>query len=190
MSIDYLFNLSFTLILIYYLFHFQFYKTVALRDCEVAFLQEILRNRGREQIRPALQIPAGPVLVTGDKKPSLQPIIQKVTVTQKVGADKKQRKKKIKKASKKVVTGKRQQYNQLKKSLKKKWTSLRKADYTTNNDKIKKMPPKQRIQARKQLRERLKKKLAILVKQLPVAGKRTHSELDSLITKVNKLKWN
>ena len=41
MSIDYLFNLSFTLILIYYLFHFQFYKTVALRDCEVAFLQEI-----------------------------------------------------------------------------------------------------------------------------------------------------
>ena len=41
MSIEYLFNLAFTLILIYYLFHFQFYKTVALRDCEAAFFQEI-----------------------------------------------------------------------------------------------------------------------------------------------------
>ena len=48
MSIDYLFNFSFTLILIYYLFHFQFYKTVALRDCSVIFLAKMpLRNHAK-----------------------------------------------------------------------------------------------------------------------------------------------
>ena len=41
MFIYYLFNKSSTQLLAYYLLHFQFYKTAALRYCVVACIQEI-----------------------------------------------------------------------------------------------------------------------------------------------------
>ena len=120
-------------------------------------MEEILQSRrvGRPQeiIRPAQQLPAVPIVVGAEKKPTLAPVIQKVTVTQKVAEDKKERKKKIKAASKTVKKGKRSEYNALKKKLKATFVTEKKAAYVRANKDIRKMHVKQRSAARKKLRD-------------------------------------
>ena len=159
-------------------------------------IDEIRRNRSSirdirdRPIRPALQIPAsGPVVVSGAQKPTLQPVIQKVTVTQKINEEKKQRKRKVKTAKKTAVGGKRREYTQFKKQLKKTWSAEKKSEYVKANEAIKKIPTKQRPAARKKLRLELKQKMDLLLKQVPAAGKRTHVELTTLLSKARKLKW-
>lgn len=157
-------------------------------------LDEIRRNRSEIQhikdkpVRPALQIPSYPV-ATGSKKPSIAPVIQKVTVTQKVGKDKVVRKKKIKAVKKSVLQGKRKEYATLKKQVKKALSAEKKAEYVKKNETIKKLPSKERPPARKKLRSELKKKFETLLKQIPAVGKKTHQQLSGLLTKVRKIKW-
>ena len=153
-----------------------------------ALVDEILRNRPAASMRPAQQVPVT-VPVIGGQKPTLQPIIQKVTVTQKVGADKKRRKKKLKAIKTKSVTAKRKEYTALKKQVKKALVAEKKTSYTKGNDSIKKMPVKERSAARKKLKTDLKRKLDTLVQQMPAAGKKGHEELNRLLSKVRKLKW-
>ena len=156
-------------------------------------MKEILQNRERpprEIVRPAQQLPGGgTIVVGGEKKPTLAPVIQKVTVTTKVNADKKQRKKKIKAASKTVKKGKRAEYNALKRKLKKTFVTEKNSAYSKGNEDIKKMNVKQRAVARKKLRATLKAKMSALIKLLPAAGKRTSTKLATLISKVKRLKW-
>ena len=151
-------------------------------------VDEILRNRPAASMRPAQQVPVT-VPVIGGQKPTLQPVIQKVTVTQKVGADKKRRKKKLKAIKTKSVTAKRKEYTALKKQVKKALVAEKKTSYTKGNDSIKKMPVKERSAARKKLKTDLKRKLDTLVQQMPAAGKKGHEELNRLLSKVRKLKW-
>ena len=154
-----------------------------------ALVDQIIRNRPSQPRRPAQQVPITVPVVGHGGRPSLQPVIQKVTVTQKVGADKKRRKKKIKAVKTKSLTGKRKEYTALKKQVKKALSAEKKARYTKANEKIKHLPVKQRAAARKKINAELKSKLASLHKQMPPAGKKKHEELQVLLSKVSKLKW-
>lgn len=162
-------------------------------------MDEILRNRRliqekappREIVRPAQQLPGVPIVVgSQDRKPVIKPIIQKVTVIQKIADDKKQRKRKIKAATKTISKSKRAEYNALKKKLRKTFVTEKKVAYAKGNVGIKKMNVKQRNVARKKLRGDLKAKMVALMKLMPNPGKKTNDELASLIKKVKRLKWN
>ena len=156
-------------------------------DRVLALMNEILRNRAPPR-RPAQQIPM-PVPVAGRGKQDIRPIIQKVTVTQKVGADKQQRKKKIKAIKTKGIATKRKQYNALKKSVKKALTAGKKGSYTEQNAKIKALPMKERAAARGKLKAELKLKFDSILKQMPAVGKKSVEELNQLISKIGKLRW-
>ena len=77
----------------------------------------------------------------------------------------------------------------MKKQIRKALSAEKKASYTKANEKIKKLPAKERAAARKKIKSDLKAKLAGLLKQMPAAGKKKHDELEALLTKVRKLKW-
>ena len=153
-----------------------------------SLMDEIIRNRPQHR-RPAQQVPITVPFVAGGQKPTLQPVIQKVTVTQKIGEDKKRRRKKIKAIKTKSLTTKRKEYTALKKQIRKALTAGKNTSYTKRNETIKKMPTNKRTAARKGLKAELKRKLSSLLKQMPPVGKKGHDEIAILLSKVRKLKW-
>ena len=105
---------------------------------------------------------------------------------QKVGG---QRDKRVKKSTKRAVVTKRKEYNTAKAAAKKLFTTQKNAFYKSENEKIKKMPAKQRKAARQKLRQQIKAKHAGLLKQLPAAGKLKFGEITKLISRAKSLKW-
>ena len=103
--------------------------------------------------------------------------------------NKKRRTKQIKAVKTKGLAGKRKQYAALKKQVRKALVAEKKTRYTRENERIKKLPVKQRATARKKVKTDLKRKFDALVKQMPAVGKKGHEELASLISKVGKIKW-
>jgi hypothetical protein len=107
-------------------------------------------------------------------------VIQKVTVEQTM------------KSKKKKVTGvaaKRKEYNKMKKVLLASFRKAKKASYSTENERIKKIPSKERKAARQKLQQELKDKLTQLMKRLPPAAKLKRSAIDKLISVAKQLKW-
>ena len=80
-------------------------------------------------------------------------------------------------------------FSKLKKELKKRFSALKKQHFKTGSAEIKKLQPSERKTARSRLRKDLTEKLRALVKSMPTAGKKSISELDSLIVSIKKLKW-
>ena len=109
-------------------------------------------------------------------------IIQKVTIQQGVKAEKK--KKKVS-----ALSAKRKEYNALKKALLATFKKRKRETYKVGNERIKKVPTKERKAARQLLKKRLQEKLAELKKQLPAASKLKKAALDKLISLAKTLKW-
>ena len=97
--------------------------------------------------------------------------------------------KRVKKAGKDVLKKRRREYNALKTKAKKQITTGKKAHYTRENARIKKLPTKQRVAARKRVKEQLKNKQRELLKKMPAAGRLKLADLVALISKVKTIKW-
>jgi hypothetical protein len=83
----------------------------------------------------------------------------------------------------------KKQYTSLKAETRKRIKSGKKAHYTRENAKIKKLPVKQRKAARSKLKAELSKREKALLKSLPPAGKMKLADLRRLISKTKLLKW-
>lgn len=146
----------------------------------VTILEE---KRGKRPVHDLLVPPmrtAIPAVVPVKKaQPGLK-VIQKVNVEQAM---------KTKKNKVTGVTAKRKEYNKLKKTLLATFLKAKKASYSAENDKIKKIPSKERKTARQKLRQELQDKLAQLKKRLPSAAKLKRSAIDKLISAAKQLKW-
>ena len=77
----------------------------------------------------------------------------------------------------------------MKKAIKKKFAELKKNEFKSGSDEIKRMKPSERKAARARLRKDLTSKLRALVAKMPASTKKSSSELDSLISSIKKLKW-
>ena len=137
---------------------------------------------------------SAPVIVTsggggGVPQKAKPQIVIKQTVKQIQNSDDKQRKKQVKRARTDARKKRLKEYNALKAKAKKQITAGKKAHYTRENTRIKAMPVKQRVAARKKVRDDLKKKQQALLKQMPAGGRLSMQDLVALISKVKKIKW-
>ena len=131
-----------------------------------------------------------PVVITDTgATAAVQPgVVVKQTVKQEVGT-KKARKKSVRFAKKETLKSKKQEYGRLKKSLKKRLMQRKKELYAVEAKRIKGLPVKERVAARKDVNSRLKRDFDAKIKQLPTLGKRKYNEIVALINKINRLKW-
>ena len=83
----------------------------------------------------------------------------------------------------------RKQYTSLKTETRKRIKAGKKAHYSRENDKIKKLPVKQRKAARAKLKAELSKREKTLLKSLPPASKMKVADLRKLISRTKQLKW-
>lgn len=158
--------------------------------------QELIRpKRGVVTARPQSytlpQIPSPAVVVSkqAPAKTEAPKIIIKQTVKQIQKKEGVVRMKRVKKAGKDVVKKRRQEYNALKSKAKKQITAGKKAHYTRENIRIKKLPVKERVAERKRVKQQLKKKQMELLKKMPAAGRLKLADLVALISKVKTIKW-
>jgi hypothetical protein len=84
---------------------------------------------------------------------------------------------------------KRKEYNTAKAAAKRLIAAQKKAFYQSENEKINKMPAKQRKVVRQKLRQQMKAKHTGLLKKLPAAGKLKFGEIVKLISRAKSLKW-
>ena len=83
----------------------------------------------------------------------------------------------------------RKRYTTLKTETRKRIKAGKKAHYTRENDRIKKLPVKQRKAARAKLKAELSKREKTLLKSLPAASKMKVADLRKLISRTKQLKW-
>ena len=148
----------------------------------------------RPQIHTLPQRPSGPVVVTGTgggapaakARPS---IIVKQTVKQIQAKDNAVRKKRVTRATKQSRKKKLMEYNALKAKMKKSIMAGKKAHYSLENTRIKKLPSKERVAERKKIKSELQKRKNDLLKQMPAGGRLSREDLISLISTVKKIKW-
>ena len=152
-----------------------------------ALVQDIQRRR-----RPTHDIPVQPMRTTvvtqpaaaaaqTKTQPSGMKIIQKVNVGQTTKVKKR-------KTSPPIVA-KRKMYNKIKRELIAAFKKAKKKHYTLGNSKIKKMPVKERKEARRKLKQELQARLVELQKKLPSASKLTRAAIEKLISAARLLKW-
>ena len=155
-------------------------------------LDLIRRNRDRrrterEERRPKHDVVTPPLrgkalssgVVTG--KVGRPSIIQKVTVQQET---------KIKKKTRvSPVASKRKEYTKIKRELLAAFRKAKKASYDRAKAEFKKVPAKERKEARQKLKKELDDKLKQLKKQLPSAARLKRSDIDKLISIAKQLKW-
>ena len=138
---------------------------------------------------------AGPVIVQSgvgeQKKQPTQPsqIIVKQTVKQIVGGETKKRKRKVKTAERSTLKRIKNEYTAAKKKVKKDITVAKNKYYAQENSKIKQMPAKLRVAARKKLKAEIKKKQTELTKSMPSTGRMQYNDIAALIRKIKSLKW-
>ena len=65
----------------------------------------------------------------------------------------------------------------------------KKDGYKSETARIKALPSKERVAARKELKARLKKAYDEKIKMLPSLGRRKYNDIVALINKLKKLKW-
>ena len=130
---------------------------------------------------------SGAAAVAGKAKDSK--IVIKQAVKQIVNERTRRRTKAVKESTKSALKSKKSEYTKLKKQLKKNLTAGKKQQYSRENEAIKKLPKSARVQARKNLRGKLKAKQQVLLKQLPSTGRMKYSDVQGLIHRIKKLKW-
>ena len=140
---------------------------------------------------------SGPVIVQGgpsgsgaaQKKEGPTKIVIKQTVKQIQGADTKRRKKRVTKGNAQALKKKRKEYASVKKAVKKALLVGKKAQYAEDNAHIKTMKRGERVAARKKLKQALKSRMILLLKQLPGSGRLDFTDLAALISKIRRVKW-
>ena len=73
--------------------------------------------------------------------------------------------------------------------MKKRLSQQKKDAYKAEATRIKLMPPKERVAARKEARTRVKKAYDAKIAMLPALGRRNYNEVVALINRINKIKW-
>ena len=154
------------------------------RPATRADLQKLVTILEEKRKRPTHDLLVPPMATTVPAVARVQgkgglKVIQKVNVQQTI------------KKKKRVtgVTARRKEYNKMKKALLAAFRKAKKDAYGAENDKIKKIPSKERKAARQKLRQELQDKLNRLKKHLPSAAKLKRSAIDKLISAAKQLKW-
>jgi hypothetical protein len=160
----------------------------------LADLKRKLRVTGPTRDMYPMPVASGPVIVQGgpgqaQKQAQPSQIIVKQTVKQVVGAEKKSRKKKVKAGERSSLKRIKNEYSTAKKKVKKDIIAAKKKYYAQENEKIKKLPTKERVAARKKLKAEIKKKQIELTKSMPSTGRMKYNDVAALIRKIKQLKW-
>jgi hypothetical protein len=151
---------------------------------------------GRQQpaIIGATQLPIIPTAAAAAaaKEPTAKEqaakVVIKQIVKQTVGV-RRQRKRKATAGNQKIVKEKRKEYMMVKREVKKRLTAEKTAALKVALEGAKALPSKERTAAKNKIRAEHKQKFAVLLKNMPAVGKRSLSDIVSLLKKLKALKW-